>query len=460
MRLTLLVASLWLTFAFRCEAQTISHGRFQHLTIYQPQGEARQVVLFFSGDSGWNTQLASAAQALAGEGTLVAGINAPAFFADLERDAASCLSPDGDLENLSHFLQAYYRLPAYRAPILAGYASGATFVYAMIAQAPAGTFAGAVSLAFRPHLPLKKPLCPSGNLHTAARKDQKGVDLSPAGKLDVPWIVLQGQADGSHSPEATRSFVTSAHGGELIVLPEAKHTDGEAPHWLPQLSASVRKIAAQGTPVLVAPQELKGLPIIEVPAKSGNTDVLAVLISGDGGWAGIDKKIAATLSSKGIGLVGVDSLRYFWSARTPQSTAADLDRILRYYLVKWRKRQVLLIGYSQGADVLPFVVNRLPPQTRSRIRLAALLGPGHKAQFEFHLANWLNADAHGLPIRPEIERVATTRLLCIYGSDETDSLCPTLSKSNMHIVKLSGGHHFDGDYQHLATLLIAGLTAP
>lgn len=457
MRLGVFLACFWLTFA--CHAQVLSHGRFQNLTIYQPRGEVRQVVLFFSGESGWNTSLAKAAQALAGEGMLVAGIDAPAFFADLERDDVSCLSPDGDLENLSHFLQAYYRLPSYRAPILAGYASGAAFVYAMLAQAPAGTFAGGVSLAFRPHLLLKKPLCPSGNLRGAPRKDRQGVDLAPASKLDAPWIVLQEQASAVHDAEAMRNFLSRVRGSELVVLPDANPPYEETSHWVPQLSASVRKIAAHSAPALVAPQELKGLPIVEVAAKAGNSDLLAVLISGDGGWAGIDKKVAATLSAQGIAVVGVDSLRYFWSARTPQSTAADLDRILRYYLVKWHKRQVLLIGYSQGADVLPFIINRLPPQTRSRIRLAALLGPGHKAQFEFRLANWLGGDEHGLPIRPEIERIGSTRLLCVYGADEPDALCPTLSKSNVRTLKLPSGHHYDGDYQHLTTLLIDHLTA-
>jgi type IV secretory pathway VirJ component len=458
MRLCVFLSCLWLTLT--CQAQTLSHGRFQNLTIYPPRGEAQQLVLFFSGESGWSTSLATAAQTLAGQGMLVAGINTPAFFANLERDGASCLSPDGDLENLSHFLQAYYRLPSYRAPILAGYASGASFVYAMIAQAPAGTFDGGISLAFRPRLALKKPLCASGNLHSAARKDHQGADLAPAGKLDAPWIVLQGQADDVRSAEATRNFVSHAQGTELVMLPDAHDPYEETAHWLPQLSASVRKIAARGAPALVAPQELKGLPIVEVPAKNGTSDVLAVLVSGDGGWAGIDKQVAATLSSKGIAVVGVDSLRYFWSARTPQSTTADLDRILRYYLVKWRKRQVLLMGYSQGADVLPFIVNRLPPPTRSRIRLAALLGPGHKAQFEFRLANWLTSDQHGLPIRPEIERINNTRIVCVYGADEADALCPTLSKSNVQILKLSGGHHFGGEYQHLATLLVERLTAP
>ena len=75
--------------------------------------------------------------------------------------------------------------------------------------------------------------------------------------------------------------------------------------------------------------------------------------------------MAAALSAKGIPVVGLDSLRYFWTARTPEGLAADTDRMIRYYLAHFGKKRVLLIGYSQGADVLPFAVNRLPAATRA-----------------------------------------------------------------------------------------------
>src|SRR5207237_1436566 len=92
---------------------------------------------------------------------------------------------------------------------------------------------------------------------------------------------------------------------------------------------------------------------------------------------------------QGIPVAGFDSLRYFWSARTPDGLAADLDRVIRYYAARWRRSEVVLIGYSQGADVLPFAINRLPAATRARVRSTALLGPGQKASFEFHVTNWI-----------------------------------------------------------------------
>ena len=63
---------------------------------------------------------------------------------------------------------------------------------------------------------------------------------------------------------------------------------------------------------------------------------MAVVYSGDGGWRDIDKDIASRLQAKGIPVVGVDSLRYFWSEKTPEQIAADLGLIMAHYREAWR----------------------------------------------------------------------------------------------------------------------------
>ena len=90
---------------------------------------------------------------------MVAGIDMAKFEAVLEADGDQCESADGDLENLSHFVQAYYHAPSYLAPVLVGVSSGAAFAYAMLAQAPRNTFAAALTLGFCPRLDGSKPLC-------------------------------------------------------------------------------------------------------------------------------------------------------------------------------------------------------------------------------------------------------------------------------------------------------------
>jgi type IV secretory pathway VirJ component len=438
---------LLLAFSNAMAAETISHGRFEQLKIYRPHGVARQTVLFFSGERGWEAELEPIAQSLARQGALVAGIDSAALFRKFEQDDG-CVSPDGDLENLSHFLQAYYRLPVYRPALLVGAASGAAFVQAMLAQAPAGTFSGGISLGFCPVMPLRKPLCPGDSANRPMHR------LHASAKLGAPWTVLQGVNDQSCRTAATQ-FLARVDGAEIISVPGDNYSDGDFHTWESQFAAAYQKLAAQApAPPKVSVSELRDLPLVEVPA-TGTGDTLAVLISGDGGWAGIDKELAAEISKQGVPVIGLDSLRYFWKARTPASTAADIDRILRYYLTAWNKRSVLLIGFSQGADVMPFIVNRLPAATRARLQLVALLSLSQTAVFEFHLQNWLGGSDDDVPVAPEVAKMKGVRALCVYGEDDEDTMCTQPEAEALQVVKLEGGHHFDGDYDSLARLILA-----
>src|SRR5213592_4851781 len=117
------------------------------------------------------------------------------------------------------------------------------------------------------------------------------------------------------------------------------------------------------------------LPLIEVPVMKGTSDTLVVFVSGDGGWAKIDKSISKVLAENGMPVVGLNALQYFWTKRTPDSAARDLQSIVEKYLKTWKKERVVFVGYSRGADVLPFMIDRLPAELQSKTRLIALLGP-------------------------------------------------------------------------------------
>lgn len=432
--------------------QIMSHGRFEKLNVYRPVGAVRQVILMLSGAAGWQGEVMAMAGVLAADGALVVGIDTAALLQNLEQDGGDCVFPDGDLENLSHFVQAYYQLPDYKVPLLVGYSAGASMAYAVLAQAPPQIFAGALSIGFCIDMKLLKPLCQGEGVHFT-RRDRRGVVLLPATTLAAPWVALHGAFDKVCGAKAAQRFASRVAGSEFILLPNVGHRYKERADWLPQLRTAMAHLHARQPPApLSVPKNLGDLPIIEVNSV-GAGDQFAVLLSGDGGWAGLDKAVADALAAHGIPVVGVDSLRYFWSARTPAGTASDIDRIVRYYLAHWQKRNVILIGYSQGADVLPFVVNRLPEDTKKIVRLTVLLGLGTNATFEFHLSNWIDDDDGGEPIRPEIDKFAGLRALCLYGEDD-ESLCPQLASATVKVEKIAGGHHFDGEYAAVATLIM------
>src|SRR5579862_3485190 len=121
---------------------------------------------------------------------------------------------------------------------------------------------------------------------------------------------------------------------------------------------------------------LKDLPLVEVVAPRP-VPVFAVLFSGDGGWAPMDRAIAAALQGHGISVVGINAMKYLWHTRTPEGAGADMGRIVRHYLDAWKADSVILIGYSRGAGVVPFMVNRMDDDLRVHVRLIALLGAEH-----------------------------------------------------------------------------------
>jgi len=428
-----------------------SHGRFKDFVVYAPAGTPGSAVLLLSGAAGWDASVAQLAGALRAHGALVIGIDTPKLEADLEAD---------DLENLSHFVQAYYHLPTYLAPFLVGYGSGAGLAYAVLVQAPPSTFAGALTVGFCPSVTLHKPLCQGEGLQYERRPGDRRPRYFPAAELRNPWVTLQAEA-GLCSAAALREFVDRIHGAALVGLPGV-HADLEpAGAWMAQFLAAfdtlVRRAERRLAPL--APAALEGLPVVEVPAApaAAPSDLLAIILSGDGGWAGLDKEVAQALAEHGIPVAGLDSLRYFWSARTPQGLATDIDRMIRYYLAHFGKQRVLLIGYSQGADVLPFALDRLPAAARSRIALAVLIGMSEHALFEFHVSSWISDSTSGPATLPEVDRIVGVPMLCIYGEDEDDSLCPKLDAAKVKIVKLEGGHHFNGDYAGLARAILATL---
>ncbi len=192
--------------------------------------------------------------------------------------------------------------------------------------------------------------------------------------------------------------------------------------------------------------DVKDLPLIEARAKTPSRTI-AVFLSGDGGWASIDKAISSALRKHGVSVVGINSLKYFWRTRTPEGGAADLARVMRHYRAAWNADTVIVIGFSRGASVMPFLVNRLPDDERSHVGLMALVGAEHTAGFKYHLLDIFGAGSSKgePPALPEIQKLAGVRVICFYGEKEDDTLCPELKEPHV-VVRLGGGHHFDGNY--------------
>jgi type IV secretory pathway VirJ component len=447
-------------------AEVFNYGPFGTVSVYRGRGDPRNVVLFVSGDGGWNLGVVSMARRLADKNSVVAGIDIRHYLAQLEEVGQECVSPAADFENLSHYLQSKLGLKRYLQPTLVGYSSGATLVYATLAESPEGLFKGALSIGFCPDLDLKKPVCAGEGLQASPRLDSKGllkgVDFLPAQKLSGKWISLQGETDQVCPAAPTQKFIAAVPGGEIVMLPKVGHGFSVAKNWAPQFEAAYDRLTASAPPptATALPAPVADLPLIVIPAAGrGPGEWFAIFLTGDGGWVGLDKGVSKELARHNIPIVGWDSLKYFWSPRTPEGASKDLDRVLRHFSRKWGRSHALLIGYSQGADTMPFMVNRLPAGTRRMVGFTTLLGISDNAVFEFHVANWLGEAAKGLPTAPELEKWSGSPYLCLYGHDDADSACEQLTGHDGSALVMPGGHHFGGGYVEIAQQILNRLPA-
>jgi type IV secretory pathway VirJ component len=226
--------------------------------------------------------------------------------------------------------------------------------------------------------------------------------------------------------------------------------------------AAARSDAPAASDTASAMDSLADLPLKVVrPAEGRTAPDLAVLLTGDGGWAAIDKEIADSLSQHGIAVVALNSREYLSSKRSPARVAADVGRIVRHYGKVFGKRELVLIGYSRGADIMPFVATRLPPELLAEVRLIALLGLAPNANFQFHLIDLVSNHhrSDDLPTIPEVTSLRGRDILCFYGVEEEEAACRSLPDSLATVVAMPDGHHFGARYGQIADRILSELGA-
>jgi type IV secretory pathway VirJ component len=206
---------------------------------------------------------------------------------------------------------------------------------------------------------------------------------------------------------------------------------------------------------------IAGLPVIEQAATANTSDTFAVMLTGDGGWRPVDEEVCKRLRANGIPIAGFIASDYFRKRRTPEESARDLERVIRYYQAQWKKPNFILVGFSRGADSLPFMVSRLPPDLKPR--LVALLGLESWIDFKFNPwwspARYFSHEPR-FDVLPEVEKLRGMNVMCVYGEKETDSVCPSLDPKAFTIVREPGGHHFAGRYAEVGDAIVAKMGAP
>lgn len=432
-----------LTLVAACQPQetTIEAGRMGEVAYLAPEGEPNNVIFLFSDTTGWNTDLDEVAQTWQSKGAVVLKVPLPSYLDALRKSDDGCHYLISEIEDTSYRLQTELGTERYHAPILAGTGMAATLVYAALAQSPAATIAGAASDGLLSRLDTKVPLCPGAASTPAAGG---GFTYAPTLALNGWWRLLS----SGDQREPAQNFVHGMAGAEWVTAPR---NSGLTERFDRLLQAAFVPSVGGGDAALAK------LPLIELPVKNDG-NLMVVIWSGDGGWRDLDKTIGERMQSLGVPVVGVDSLRYFWREKTPEQIATDLAAILRHYQTAWGRPRVILVGYSFGADIMPFAVNRLPEDLRMQIARISLLGMAQNAVFGIHVTDQLlgRTSDDELPVLPEVEKLDLRKVQCFYGIDEEDTACTAGVFDRAERIETQGGHHFDGNYDALAQRILRG----
>ncbi len=406
--------------------------------VVMPVGPAAGVTILMSDAAGWGAREEAIAAKLKAQKIAVVGIDMPTYVKAIDAQAPATLKDDpydpvcsylvSDVESLSQQIQRASGSTDYVTPVVAGIGQGGGLALDLIDQTPDVTVGATVVADPASAVPINNDLCtPAGyltnssgevyQLHKGTEEDPVSVILSLAVEPAVQARVEDLKANSTN----------------VTVTEKVANTD----------TAFVKEIATKISGLRAA---MDALPVTVLATKPKH-DVMAVILSGDGGWRDIDQSIGQTMQADGIPVVGFDSLRYFWAKRTPAQTAQDLAAIIKHYHTLWQVNNVILVGYSFGADVLPATYLALPEAERNRVKLISLLGLSQAADWEITVDGWMGS--HGsdaVPTLPFVAQLPVAKVQCVYGADEEDSGCTDAAKLGVDAVKVDGGHHFDNNY--------------
>jgi type IV secretory pathway VirJ component len=448
-------------------------------TVYVPATRPDRAILFVSGDDGWGRGVVDMARRAAGDvSAAVAGLSYPALRKAAETRRGSCWYPAGDLEVIGQSLEKQLSFPEYSKPVLLGYSSGATLVYAALA-ASSESFSGGMSLGFCPDLEKVPPICRHDALRPTYDVRTRQATLPPVEGISGHWEVLQGALDRACTPEATHAFAKGIQGAHVSLLEGVGHGFGNTARWAAAFDEGLAEVArvadaesaaskSPGRPVdadLEKDLDALGLPLVLRLVERPRA--FHLFISGDGGWSTLDKTMVDTLAQHGVSTIAINTLKYFWSEKTPDQVAADLERLVR--ICRRDGLPLFAGGYSFGAEVVPVVIDR--PEFKDVFRGLVLVSPGPHASFEVSVLDWLRRKEKPTPyaVLEHARALGALPIFCSAGEKDEESICADLrGEANRVVALLPGAHHYSGEYDKLAEqiatffekILVAGEVSP
>lgn len=407
---------------------TLNSAKFGDIAAARSGERINALVLIFADTRQFSAQ--DLAWRIAADGNVAAVVDAGKAFKTLSADGQHCLDPQ-PIYDIILLLDKWTKIDNGKH-IIAGIGDAALLPM-LAAEASVDSDTEYLSIGFTSQLPQGIEVCPPWSMDGDKHALLASSTISAKANWHSVWT--------DQPTEATGRFIRALGNAHIDI----------APYDTPLDQVLIDRIGSMlGQTTQAAPP----LPIVEIPAnRASNT--LTLFYSGDGGWRDLDRAVAGEMAKAGFPIAGIDVLRYFWQAKTPEQTASDLSASMAYYRKQQGVQKFVLAGYSFGADILPAVYNLLPPSDQQAVELLVLLAVAEYADFEIHVSGWLGQASNEQPLTPELAKIPSNKLLCVYGREEKDHRgCRGLENSAAELLELPGGHHFDEDYPKLAQRIL------
>lgn len=183
-------------------------------------------------------------------------------------------------------------------------------------------------------------------------------------------------------------------------------------------------------------------------------------ISGDAGFNTFTKSLGTDLHTLGYDVFALDTKAYFWNKKTPEQTSLEIENYIKQQLQGRKNQQVVLLGFSFGADVTPFVYNRFTPDLKEKIQKVFIIGPSKSNDFKIHLDEYFGVEPKGsLQVIPEINEMGTVPVMVVLSDFEfTRFPYKTITLgANYHWKHIVGNHHYGNNTQMLAKFIKGAL---
>jgi type IV secretory pathway VirJ component len=196
---------------------------------------------------------------------------------------------------------------------------------------------------------------------------------------------------------------------------------------------------------------------VDFPLKLGVNDTSKYMvfhITGDGGWMGFDIKLTKEFQAYHMPYVVLNSRKYFWKSKTPDGLAKDMIPVMYEYLKKWNKNEILLTGFSFGAEIIPFLYNRLPDDLKDKVKMITMITPAGTSDFTIHLTDMMGIEhQYKYDVVKEVGKIKNIKILAIFGKKEHSTFPADYKQKNVSIAFIKGTHHFTDDKTVMGILI-------